>query len=100
MLLIVAGIDPSQQASLEARLKQMEETCREAEHRRVEVELSLMEVKENLRKVEAGPFTLGTTVDSSLLDTSTVSMTTGNQNCKIYNIEFKIYKYRNSYFEL
>uniref|UniRef100_A0A671KHK6 Actin filament-associated protein 1-like 2 n=1 Tax=Sinocyclocheilus anshuiensis TaxID=1608454 RepID=A0A671KHK6_9TELE len=55
--------DPTQQASLEARLKQMEETCREAERRRVEVELSLMEVKENLRKVEAGPFTLGTTVD-------------------------------------
>ncbi|XP_051524052.1 actin filament-associated protein 1-like 2 isoform X2 [Myxocyprinus asiaticus] len=63
--------DPTQQASLEARLKQMEETCREAECRRVDVELSLMEVKENLRKVEAGPFTLGTTVDSSLLDTST-----------------------------
>uniref|UniRef100_A0A672MFJ5 Actin filament-associated protein 1-like 2 n=1 Tax=Sinocyclocheilus grahami TaxID=75366 RepID=A0A672MFJ5_SINGR len=62
--------DPTQQASLEARLKQMEETCREAERRRVEVELSLMEVKENLRKVEAGPFTLGTTVDSSLLETS------------------------------
>ncbi|XP_059387084.1 actin filament-associated protein 1-like 2 isoform X2 [Carassius carassius] len=63
--------DPTRQASLEARLKQMEETCREAEHRRVEVELSLMEVKESLRKVEAGPFSLGTTVDSSLLETST-----------------------------
>ncbi|KAI2658384.1 Actin filament-associated protein 1-like 2 [Labeo rohita] len=37
--------DPTQQASLEARLKQMEETCREAERRRVEVELSLMEPK-------------------------------------------------------
>ncbi|XP_059388453.1 actin filament-associated protein 1-like 2 isoform X2 [Carassius carassius] len=66
--------EPTQQASLEARLKQMEETCREAERRRVEVELSLMEVKENLRKVEAGPFTLGTTVDSSLLETSTPKM--------------------------
>ncbi|XP_058649430.1 actin filament-associated protein 1-like 2 isoform X2 [Onychostoma macrolepis] len=66
--------DPTQQASLEARLKLMEETCREAERRRVEVELSLMEVKENLRKVEAGPFTLGTTVDSSLLETSTPKM--------------------------
>ncbi|KAK9965736.1 hypothetical protein ABG768_004810 [Culter alburnus] len=66
--------DPTQQASLEARLKQMEETCREAERRRVEVELSLMEVKENLRKVEAGPFTLGTTVDSSLLETLTPKM--------------------------
>lgn len=70
----MAYIDPTQQASLEARLKQMEETCREAERRRVEVELSLMEVKENLRKVEAGPFTLGTTVDSSLLETLTVSI--------------------------
>ncbi|KAI4872818.1 hypothetical protein NFI96_016137 [Prochilodus magdalenae] len=61
--------DPSKQASLEACLKQREEACREAERRRVEVELRLVEVKENLRKVEAGPFTLGTTVDSSLLDT-------------------------------
>ncbi|KAG1954911.1 actin filament-associated protein 1-like 2 isoform X1 [Pimephales promelas] len=66
--------DPTQQASLEARLKQMEETCREAERRRVEVELSLMEVKESLRKVEAGPFTLGTTVDSSVLETLTPKM--------------------------
>lgn len=52
----------------------MEETCRDAERRRVEVELLLVEVKENLRKVEAGPFTLGTTVDSSLLETPTVSL--------------------------
>ncbi|XP_062859131.1 actin filament-associated protein 1-like 2 isoform X2 [Trichomycterus rosablanca] len=60
--------DPSKQASLEVHLKQKEEACREAEHRRVEVELRLVKVKENLRKSEAGPFTLGTTVDSSLLD--------------------------------
>lgn len=60
--------DPGQQTALEARLKRMEEACREAEQRRVEVELRLMEVKESLRKVEAGPFTLGTTLDSSLQD--------------------------------
>lgn len=60
--------DPGQQASLEAKLKRMEEACREAEQRRVEVELRLMEVKESLRKAEAGPFTLGTTLDSSLQD--------------------------------
>ncbi|XP_060795910.1 actin filament-associated protein 1-like 2 [Neoarius graeffei] len=60
--------DASKQATLEACLKQKEEACREAEQRRVEVELRLVEVKESLRKVEAGPFTLGTTVDSSLLD--------------------------------
>lgn len=65
--------DPKQQASLEARSKQKEEECREAERRRVEVELQLMEVKENLKKVESGPFTLGTTLDSSLLESLSVS---------------------------
>ncbi|XP_039990782.1 actin filament-associated protein 1-like 2 isoform X3 [Xiphias gladius] len=68
--------DPKQQASLETRLKQMEEACREAEHRRVEVELRLVEVKESLKKVESGPFTLGTTLDSSLQDTPTPKATT------------------------
>ncbi|KAG7227914.1 hypothetical protein INR49_013708 [Caranx melampygus] len=63
--------DPKQQASLEARLKQKEEACREAERRRVEVELRLVEVKESLKKVESGPFTLGTTLDSSLQETPT-----------------------------
>ncbi|XP_011604547.1 actin filament-associated protein 1-like 2 isoform X1 [Takifugu rubripes] len=63
--------DPQQQASLEARSKQKEEECREAEHRRVEVELRLMEVKESLKKVESGPFTLGTTLDSSLQESLT-----------------------------
>ncbi|XP_078134925.1 actin filament-associated protein 1-like 2 isoform X1 [Sander vitreus] len=66
--------DPKQQASLEGCLKQKEEACREAEQRRVEVELRLMEVKESLKKLESGPFTLGTTLDSSLQDTSTVSV--------------------------
>ncbi|KAM7370783.1 hypothetical protein PAMP_010304 [Pampus punctatissimus] len=61
--------DPKQQASLEALLKQKEEACREAERHRVEVELQLVEVKESLKKVESGPFTLGTTLDSSLQDT-------------------------------
>ncbi|XP_070963137.1 actin filament-associated protein 1-like 2 isoform X3 [Oncorhynchus clarkii lewisi] len=61
--------DPAQQASLDACLKQKEEACREAEHCRVDVELRLMDVKESLRKAEAGPFVLGTTLDSSLLDT-------------------------------
>ncbi|KAK7919577.1 hypothetical protein WMY93_010861 [Mugilogobius chulae] len=60
--------DPKQQVALEARLKQRDEACREAERRRVEVELQLVEVKENLKKAESGPFTLGTTLD--LQDTS------------------------------
>lgn len=67
--------DPKQQASLEARSKQKEEECREAERRRVDVELQLMEVKENLKKVESGPFTLGTTLDSSLQESLSVSWT-------------------------
>ncbi|KAM6964672.1 actin filament-associated protein 1-like 2 isoform 3-T3 [Tautogolabrus adspersus] len=68
---LTACQDPKKQASLEACLKQKEEDCREAEHRRVEVELRLMEVKECLKKVESGQFTLGTTLDSSLQDTPT-----------------------------
>uniref|UniRef100_A0A3B5LKG3 Actin filament-associated protein 1-like 2 n=1 Tax=Xiphophorus couchianus TaxID=32473 RepID=A0A3B5LKG3_9TELE len=65
--------DPKQQVQLEACLKQKEEACREAERRRVEVELRLVEVKESLKKVESGPFTLGTTLDSSLQDSLAVS---------------------------
>lgn len=71
--------DPKQQASLEARSKQKDEECREAEHRRVEVELQLMEVKENLKKVESGPFTLGTTLDSSLQESLSVSLTSATK---------------------
>lgn len=67
--------DPKQQALLEAHSRQKEEECREAERRRVEVELQLMEVKENLKKVECGPFTLGTTLDSSLQESVSVSLT-------------------------
>ncbi|KAM8837977.1 actin filament-associated protein 1-like 2 isoform 2-T2 [Spinachia spinachia] len=63
--------EPKQQASLEAFLKRKEEDCRDAEHRRVEVELRLVEVKESLKKVESGAFTLGTTLDSSLQDAPT-----------------------------
>ncbi|XP_069011664.1 actin filament-associated protein 1-like 2 isoform X1 [Embiotoca jacksoni] len=71
--------DAKQQASLEARLKQKEEACREGERRRVEVELQLVEVKESLKKVESGPFTLGTTLDSSLQDTTTPKAATISQ---------------------
>uniref|UniRef100_A0A3B4B142 Actin filament-associated protein 1-like 2 n=1 Tax=Periophthalmus magnuspinnatus TaxID=409849 RepID=A0A3B4B142_9GOBI len=60
---LTACQDPKEQAALEARLKEKDEACREAERRRVEVELQLVEVKENLKKAESGPFTLGTTLD-------------------------------------
>ncbi|KAM4715803.1 actin filament-associated protein 1-like 2 isoform 2-T2 [Anableps anableps] len=68
--------DLKRQALLEAYLKQKEEACREAERRRVEVELRLVEVKESLKKVESGPFTLGTTLDSSLQDSQTTKAAT------------------------
>ncbi|TSK14748.1 Actin filament-associated protein 1-like 2 [Bagarius yarrelli] len=79
--------DPSKQATLEACLKQKEEACRQAEQRRVEVELRLVEVKENLKKVEAGPFTLGTTVDSILLDLPAPKITTFTSSAPINNGE-------------
>ncbi|XP_074151771.1 actin filament-associated protein 1-like 2 isoform X3 [Sminthopsis crassicaudata] len=56
---------------LEQRLKEMEEECREKENRRVDLELSIMEVKESLRKAEAGPVTLGTAVDTTHLENTT-----------------------------
>ncbi|XP_036389142.1 actin filament-associated protein 1-like 2 isoform X2 [Megalops cyprinoides] len=61
--------DPAQQRPLEVSLREKEEACREEEKKRVDLELQLVEVKESLKKVEAGPFTLGTAVDSGLLDT-------------------------------
>lgn len=86
--------ESSKQTSLEAYLKQKEEACREAEHRRVEVELRLVEVKENLRKSEAGPFTLGTTVDSSVLDCHLVSVF----NMDLIKITFFCHNNINIYF--
>ncbi|KAJ8386558.1 hypothetical protein AAFF_G00168840 [Aldrovandia affinis] len=65
--------DPAQQRPLEVRVKEAEEACREEERRRVELELRLMDVRESLKKVEAGPFTLGTAVDSGLLDMASSS---------------------------
>uniref|UniRef100_A0A3B3CWF3 Actin filament-associated protein 1-like 2 n=1 Tax=Oryzias melastigma TaxID=30732 RepID=A0A3B3CWF3_ORYME len=73
---LAACQDPKEQAVLEARVKEKEVACREAESRRVEVELRLVEVKESLKKVEAGPFTLGTTLDSSLQEPPTAKFTT------------------------
>ncbi|XP_040419523.1 actin filament-associated protein 1-like 2 isoform X3 [Cygnus olor] len=54
--------------SLEQKLKEIEEECKKKESRRVDVELNLVEVKENLKKAESGPVTLGTTVDTTHLE--------------------------------
>ncbi|XP_052533045.1 actin filament-associated protein 1-like 2 isoform X5 [Tympanuchus pallidicinctus] len=54
--------------NLEQRLKEIDEECKRKESRRVDLELSLVEVKENLKKAESGPVTLGTTVDTTHLE--------------------------------
>ncbi|XP_065602982.1 actin filament-associated protein 1-like 2 isoform X1 [Cyrtonyx montezumae] len=54
--------------NLEQRLKEVDEECKRKESRRVDLELSLVEVKENLKKAESGPVTLGTTVDTTHLE--------------------------------
>ncbi|XP_032346729.1 actin filament-associated protein 1-like 2 isoform X3 [Camelus ferus] len=55
-------------ANLEQKLKEIDEECRTEERRRVDLELSIVEVKDNLKKAEAGPVTLGTTVDTTHLE--------------------------------
>ncbi|NXI42760.1 AF1L2 protein, partial [Galbula dea] len=59
---------PFTDKSLEQRLKEIEEECKRKENRRVDLELSLVEVKENLKKAESGPVTLGTAVDTTHLE--------------------------------
>ncbi|NXL47333.1 AF1L2 protein, partial [Podilymbus podiceps] len=59
---------PLTDKSLEQRLKEIEEECKRKESRRVDLELSLVEVKENLKKAESGPVTLGTAVDTTHLE--------------------------------
>lgn len=55
-------------ASMEQKLKEIDEECKIEESRRVDLELNIMEVKGNLKKAEAGPVTLGTTVDTTHLE--------------------------------
>uniref|UniRef100_A0A2K6ESK4 Actin filament-associated protein 1-like 2 n=1 Tax=Propithecus coquereli TaxID=379532 RepID=A0A2K6ESK4_PROCO len=55
-------------ASLEQKLREVDEECRVEESRRVDLELNIVEVKDNLKKAEAGPVTLGTTVDTTHLE--------------------------------
>ncbi|MEE6520905.1 hypothetical protein FKM82_018862 [Ascaphus truei] len=62
--------DKSLLPSLEEKLRGKEEECKEKENHRVDLELNIVEVKENLRKAESGPVTLGTTVDTTHLDIS------------------------------
>uniref|UniRef100_A0A4W2C061 Actin filament-associated protein 1-like 2 n=1 Tax=Bos indicus x Bos taurus TaxID=30522 RepID=A0A4W2C061_BOBOX len=63
-----ASPDKGAAASLEQKLREVDEECRVEERRRVDLELSIVEVKDSLRKAEAGPVTLGTTVDTTHLE--------------------------------
>ncbi|NWU64326.1 AF1L2 protein, partial [Pterocles burchelli] len=62
------AIPPFPDKVLEQRLKEIEEECKRKESQRVDLELSLVEVKENLKKAESGPVTLGTAVDTTHLE--------------------------------
>lgn len=64
-------------AKLEQTLRKIEEECRMEESRRVDLELSIVEVKDNLKKAEAGPVTLGTTVDTTHLDNMSPRVSAG-----------------------
>lgn len=71
-LLAAAGLilipDKGVLASMEQKLKEIDEECKTEESRRVDLELSIVEVKGNLKKAEAGPVTLGTAVDTTHLE--------------------------------
>ncbi|XP_078499994.1 actin filament-associated protein 1-like 2 [Lissotriton helveticus] len=55
-------------STLEEKLREIDEESKAKENRRVDLELSMVEIKENLRKAESGPVTLGTAVDSVILE--------------------------------
>ncbi|XP_048465029.1 actin filament-associated protein 1-like 2 isoform X2 [Rhincodon typus] len=64
----------------EERLRQIEEEWKSKENNRVDLELKLVTVKENLKKAELGPVTLGTTVDASHFDNLSTNIKPSNLN--------------------
>ncbi|XP_046928685.1 actin filament-associated protein 1-like 2 isoform X12 [Lynx rufus] len=72
-------------ASLEQKLKEIDEECRVEESRRVDLELNIVEVKDNLKKAEAGPVTLGTTVDTTHLENPKAATPTPAPDCTPVN---------------
>ena len=69
--------DKGAAAGLEEKLKEIDEECRVEERRRVDLELSIVEVKDSLKKAEAGPVTLGTTVDTTHLENVSPRVSSG-----------------------
>ncbi|XP_075865886.1 actin filament-associated protein 1-like 2 isoform X6 [Microcebus murinus] len=72
-------------ASLEQKLREIDEECRVEESRRVDLELNIVEVKDNLKKAEAGPVTLGTTVDTTHLENPKAATPTPAPDCTPVN---------------
>uniref|UniRef100_A0A8D2J044 Actin filament-associated protein 1-like 2 n=1 Tax=Varanus komodoensis TaxID=61221 RepID=A0A8D2J044_VARKO len=72
--MLINCTDKSLLSSLKQKLKEVEEECKRKEDHRVDLELSLVEVKENLRKAESGPVTLGTAVDTTHLENASPKM--------------------------
>ncbi|KAH0623729.1 hypothetical protein JD844_006820 [Phrynosoma platyrhinos] len=70
--------DRSLWSTMEQNLKEIEEECKRKEDQRVDLELNLVEVKENLRKAESGPVTLGTAVDTTHLENASPKMKVAN----------------------
>ncbi|XP_073650030.1 actin filament-associated protein 1-like 2 isoform X6 [Tursiops truncatus] len=77
--------DKGAAASLEEKLKEIDEECRVEECRRVDLELSIVEVKDSLKKAEAGPVTLGTTVDTTHLENPKAATSTPAPDCTPVN---------------
>ncbi|XP_077205947.1 actin filament-associated protein 1-like 2 isoform X2 [Paroedura picta] len=72
--MLICCTDKSLLSTKEQKLKEIEEECKKKEDQRVDLELSLVEVKENLRKAESGPVTLGTAVDTTHLENACPKM--------------------------
>ncbi|XP_054838903.1 actin filament-associated protein 1-like 2 isoform X2 [Eublepharis macularius] len=76
--MLISCTDKSLLSSKEQKLKEIEEECKKKEDQRVDLELNLMEVKENLRKAESGPVTLGTAVDTTHLENASPKVKVAN----------------------
>ncbi|XP_032081763.1 actin filament-associated protein 1-like 2 [Thamnophis elegans] len=70
--------DKTKLSTMEQKLKEIEEECKRKEDQRVDLELRLVETKENLRKAESGPVTLGTTVDTTQMENTSPKMKVAN----------------------
>ncbi|XP_015277003.1 PREDICTED: actin filament-associated protein 1-like 2 [Gekko japonicus] len=76
--MLISCTDKSLLSTKEQKLKEIEEECKKKEDQRVDLELSLVEVKENLRKAESGPVTLGTAVDTTHLENASPKVKVAN----------------------